>query len=191
MNNLDKLLQLNKTTFNVKDWIKIFATNDLYLIRSYFNKIKKKWILIQPKNGIWILPNFNKLELWSKLMNKCYISLETVLSLNSIIFQSYENTITCLSNKDTQYSFWNYIFTYKRISNSILDNNDWIDFINDWNIKIASKERAICDFIHIYWKIEFENINKRNISLSKIKGISNIYPKKTILKINKLINDIK
>jgi len=53
---------------------------------------------------------------------------------------------------------------------------------------IATTERAVCDMVYLYKDIIFDNI--RPLKKQKLEEISKIYPKSTILLINKLIQNV-
>jgi hypothetical protein len=53
---------------------------------------------------------------------------------------------------------------------------------------IATTERAVCDMVYLYKDIIFDNI--RPLEKQKLEEISKIYPKSTILLINKLIQNV-
>ncbi|MDP3381306.1 MAG: hypothetical protein Q8S84_07580 [bacterium] len=54
---------------------------------------------------------------------------------------------------------------------------------------IASKERAVCDRIYLSKNYYFDNLE--SINLEKLEEISQIYNKRVILEIKKLIKNVK
>ena len=56
-----------------------------------------------------------------------------------------------------------------------------------WNYMIASKERAICDRLYLSKNYYFDNLE--NVNLEKLEIISEIYNKRVILDIKKLIKN--
>ncbi len=193
MKNLTKLLESKKTVFITEDWVKIFWNNNLNYIRLIFHRLKNSWGLKEAKKWVWVLTKHNSWKLSNSLLNHSYISLETILYKHNFIFQTYIDTITAVSKRKLEIEFEDKSYQYKRFINRIVDNSIGIEDEDiDWEIvRVASKERAICDWIHMTWKIYFDNITRKMISLKKMDEIKHIYPNKTVLKINKFINDIE
>ncbi len=174
----------------------VFTTSDLKILLNIKNPSQLNEVLQTMKNQniinnlcYWIrtLPEYDKLELASKLRNYSYISLEYVLQKNWIIFQSYDNTITLVANNTfTKEIDW-IAFEYHKIKYGILTNPLWL--IYTWKYYIATPERAVCDMIYLYKNIVFDNIQSLNMEV--LSELSKIYPHTTSLLINKLIKNAK
>jgi hypothetical protein len=129
------------------------------------------------------LSKYSDLELACRLKSTSYVSLETVLVATGVIFQNYENIITCVSNNSKTIDVDNKTFRYSKIKNTILYNTLGIK-INP-TYMIASPERAMCDLVYLRPGVDVENIKALNVD--KLLQIAKIYPSKTILHIKKLI----
>ncbi len=187
MNNISLLINSWKTVFTKNDLRKIlnFSTSfalDKFIIRSKNNKI-----IENPFYGIYTFKKYDIFEFASKLKQSSYISFETVLQKEGIVFQDYGNIIF-LASDDTleKKAIWK-IFKYNKIKNSILLNPIWL--VHKGNYIIASKERAICDRLYLSKNYYFDNLEW--VDFDKLKEISKIYNKRVILEIKKIIKDVK
>ncbi len=182
MNNIEKLYNSWQTVFwkkNLKNYLN-FNTDkalDLFLYRA-----KKKGILNNIFYGIYSFKKYNIFELACKIRKKSYISLETVLKDKWVIFQYYD-TIFLISDDTLEKNIDNNIFKFNKIKDSILLNQLWI--VHNWNYTIATVERAICDRIYLSKNYYFDDLSGVNFEL--LKEVSEIYNKRVILEVNKLI----
>ena len=188
MKHINKILASGKTVISINDMQQLTWLEDKSYTRLVLHRLTKSWVLKNIKPGIFVLPNYDIFELASKMKSKSYISFETVLQKNWIIFQDYHNTITLASNNTlTKTAEW-FIFKFHKLSDFILTNTIWIT--NHKNkYMMATKERAICDMIYLYKNIYFDNIAWLNIY--KLEELQHIYNKKTFLLIWELIQNVK
>lgn len=185
--NYMKLLRSKKSVFKVDDIKKIFDNNNEQVIRNYLSKAKNKWLIDIVYPGIWYLKDkeINFFELSCKIRKKSYVSFETILQKEWVIFQDYSNTITMASdNSITKECSWKQ-FIYYKIKDSILLNPIGIN--HKWNYMIATKERAICDRLYLTSNYYFDNLS--NLDLEMLKQISKIYNKRVILQVKQIIKN--
>lgn len=181
------LIDSKNTVFTISELKFLFNIKNSAQINLIMQRMKKQNIVKNIWYGIWTLNDYDKLELWSKLRRNSYISLEYVLQKNGIIFQSYDKTITLVSNNTfTKKIDW-LSFEYHKIRQNILTNPLWL--IYTWKYYIATPERAVCDMIYLYKDIVFDNIQPLNTEL--LSELSEIYPHTTSLLIKKLIKNAK
>lgn len=188
MNDIVPLLKSGKTVFNINDVQQLLWQSNKDYTRLALYRMAKRWILTRVKPGIFALPNYDILELASKLKPKSYISFETVLQKDWIIFQDYSQTITLASDNTLQKKANWFVFEYHKLSDFILTNTIWIKNHKN-NYMIASTERAVCDMIYLYKNIYFDNI--RNLNVYKLEKLKDIYNKKTSLLIWQLIENVR
>jgi hypothetical protein len=187
MQNIKKIIDSEKTVFNIQDLKNVLKIPTLAGLNSFLRRAKSNEILINICNGLRALPKYNNFELACKLKSVSYISLETVLVHAGVIFQNYENIITCISNNSKTSNIQDKIFRYSKIKDIILYNTLGIQIKKTY--MIATPERALCDLVYLNPDINIENINILNFD--KLIAISQIYPPKTILHIKKLIKNVK
>ncbi|MEI7562726.1 MAG: hypothetical protein WCJ39_03250 [bacterium] len=184
MENLSTLLKTRKTVFSfqeVKYFLKIPTDAGT---KSFLQRAKANGSLGNPYKGYWTLPNYDPMELACKIKKNAYISCETVLFKEGVFFQFYGNTFSCASDDSRSYTIDGRNFPYYKIKTSILHNPIGIRQYD--NYRIATPERALCDFVYLYPRASIdapESINK-----VRLKQILPIYPRQTALYIQKLLD---
>jgi len=182
MNNYTKLLHSWKTVFLKWDIMNILKFNTNMALDKFVYRAKKTWLLDNIFYWIYVFKNYNIFEFACKLKKKSYISLETVLKKEGIVFQYYETIFLISDNSLEKKVLWK-TFKFNKIKNDILLNPLWLS--NEWNYLIASKERAICDRIYLSKNYYFDDLS--NIDFEKLIEIWQIYNKRVILEVNKLV----
>lgn len=184
MKYLDKLLRLKKTVFTQPDLSLILWITNENTLRNLVVRFVKSGILLNPYKWIYTLTNYDIFEFASKIKKNSYISFETVLRKEGIIFQEYGNTIFLATDNTLEKSALWYNFKCIKIKDEILYNPLGI-IKKNWYY-IASPERAICDRIYASKNYYFDNLE--GIDKEKLQEISQIYNKRVILTVNKLVN---
>lgn len=187
MKYLKTLIESKNTVFTISELKFLFKIKNPTQINEILQTMKKQNIVKNLWYGIWTLPEYDKLELASKLRKSSYISLEYILQKSGIIFQSYEKTITLAGNNTFKKEIDWLNFEFHKIKPSILSNPLWL--VYTWKYYIATPERAVCDMIYLYKNIVFDNIQPLNTEL--LSELSEIYPNTTSLLIKKLIKNVK
>jgi len=187
MNNLEKIIKSKKTVFSIWDLQKILNTDQEDSIRNYVSKLWKRGVLQKLYYWIRWLSQYDPLELACKIKKNSYISLETPLKQSSIIFQNYGNNIFLVSDNTGEKTTNERKISYSKIKNTILQNP--LGIIHYQGYAIACPERAICDRIYLSPNYYFDNIE--NIDFTKLEEISQIYNKRVILEIKKLIQNAR
>jgi len=177
MKNFAKLLQTGKTVFSVADIYQIFSHLNKFSLRNLLSRMGKQWLLQNLRKGIRALPKFNEYELANMLQKPSYISLETVLCQEGIIFQDYGTTLYSISSKTQDHTIQWKIYNYKTIKPEIALDPLGIDYKHGY--AIASPERALCDRLYLTPGYYFDNL--RSINWNKVMEISHIYDNKRLL----------
>jgi len=141
---------------------------------SYFVRVGK---LKRIRKGIYTRENFNPLELANKIYTPSYISFETVLEKEGIIFQKYK-TIFVASYLSRRIKAEEQEIFYRKIKNEILLNSLGVkekDFYF-----IATKERAFLDAVFLYKDYYFDNLRPLNWDI--IEEMKKIYSSKLLVK---------
>ncbi len=156
MKQFVRLLATGKTVWNINDvHLFLWWTNKQYT-RLILHRMKKAWLLITPAPWIYCLPHYDRREFASKLRPWSYISCETVLVKDGILFQSYDNTVTLVSNNSVEKIIENKTYRYHKVHARIMSNP--IGIINHENkYLIASPERALCDLIYLTKTMTVDN----------------------------------
>lgn len=158
-----KIYNLPNTVFTAKDVALLFGETDLNIIKSRINYYVKTKKLISLRRGIYAKnENYNKFELAIKIYTPAYISLETVLHKEGVVFQYYEAIfIVSYLSREIICNTQKYIF--KKIGNEILANLAGIE--QKENYFIATKERAFLDVLYLYKNYHFDNLKPLNWAL--------------------------
>jgi len=165
------LFRLKNTVFTFKDISLILAETNEEKLCAKINYFVKKGDLHRIRKGIYSKDkNYDKLELAAKIYTPSYISLETILFKEGVVFQYYRDifVLTYLSRKiecDGQ------SYSYKKIKDKVLTNSLGIEEKN--NYYIASKERAFLDILYFNKNYHFDNL--KSIDWNKCFEIIKIY----------------
>lgn len=185
MKYIDKILNSWKTVFRYSDMEILLGISNRNTLRSIFSRGVDDGIFILLQKWIYGLKKYVRFELWSKLKTKSYISFETVLKAEWIIFQDYGNQIFLVSDNNLKKTVGNTTFVYHKIKDGILMNPLWL--IHKWSYCIASKERALCDRIYLSKNYYFDNLE--NVDFLFLQEISQIYNKRVILAVKNLVKN--
>ena len=128
---------------------------------------------------------YNKLELATRIFTPSYVSFETVLAKEGLIFQ-YQKIITVASYLTREINIKDQVYSFKKIKDSVLSNN--VGVVNAEQISIATKERAFLDTLYLNSDYHFDNL--RSLDRYKIYDILPIYDNKRMTQVvNKLFKD--
>jgi len=184
-----QLTKTKKTVFSINDLRLLWQIKNKNYLKTVINRLLKRKELFRLKRGVYVLDNnqYNPIEASNKIRTNSYVSLETVLQKEGIIFQDYSNSIYAVSDNTLKYKIDQNKFYYFKIKDDILFNTLGIENTNGYNI--ATKERAIADRLYLTPGYYFDNL--KNIDIKKLKKISQIYNKRTRKEIEKLIKEIQ
>ncbi|MHA1558465.1 MAG: hypothetical protein ACTSXG_01465 [Alphaproteobacteria bacterium] len=173
-----------KTIFSFKDIALLLEETNSNALKSkihYYVKTGKLQVL---RKGIYAKDNYNALELATHIYSPTYISLETVLKKEGLIFQHDEH-IYAISYMRKSLKIEGHHLVFRKIKNEILYNHTGINYID--NVPIASKERAFLDTLYLYKNFHFDNLDC--LDNKKIKKLLKIYQNKTLTKkVNTLLS---
>lgn len=176
----DFLLELYKksqTVFSIKEISLIFPQIPYQNLKSRLHYAVSVGKLKKLRKGIYAKENFEPLELANKIYTPSYISLETVLAKEGIIFQKYA-TIFVVSYLTRRIKVVGQEIFYRKIRDEVLLNN--LGVREEGNCFMASRERAFLDAIFLYKDYHFDNL--RPLDWEKVKEVSRIYASKTLEK---------
>ena len=142
-----KLYKTKSTVFTIQEIALLFGETQRANLKAKINYYVKNGLLKNVRKGFYAKPDYDQLELAAKIYTPSYISLETVLTKEGVIFQYYEN-IFVVSYLNRIIEVDKTKIQYKKIKNSILLNSKGI--IQKENYAIATKERAFLDALYFY-----------------------------------------
>lgn len=157
---ISTLLRSNNTVFTFKELSLIWNETDVKLTKKRVYRYSKMGKLYPIRKGIYAKDkNYDKLELANKIFTPAYISLETVLSKEGIVFQHYDQ-IFVVSYLSREISCDGQTYVFRRMKNVVLTNSLSIE--KKGNYYIASKERAFLDTIYLNKNYHFDNLSSIN-----------------------------
>ena len=183
MKNFDLLLRSGKTIFGYDNLSLLLWTQNTNTLKSYMQRATKSRLLQKIANGIYGLYQYDILELTASLRHRSYISLYTVLQGEWMVSQT--RSITLVSDNTIHKTIAEKEIRFYKIKYSILLDPIGINYTGKY--MIASRERAICDMVYLFWESSLDNLS--DIDLKKLEKIANIYNKSTISYIQKLIKN--
>lgn len=176
----DFILELYKkpqTIFTLKEISLLFPKIPYKNLKSRVNYFVLVGKLKNLRKGIYAKDNFNFLELANKIYTPSYVSLETVLEKEGIIFQKYQ-TIFLASYLTRRIKVAGREIFYRKIKDEILLNNLGIEEGDSYFI--ATKERAFLDAIFLYKDYHFDNL--KPLDWDKVEELKSIYSNKALEK---------
>jgi len=160
-----KLYKSKDTIFTIQEIALLFRETKRENLKARINYYVKNGVLRNLRKGIYSKPDYDPLELATKIYTPSYISLETVLAKEGIIFQYYKD-IFVVSYLTRTIEVDKLKIQYKKIKNVTLLNSK--EIIQKENYAIATKERAFLDTLYLYNDYYFDNVgtlDKRKVLL--------------------------
>jgi hypothetical protein len=185
MKYLDKILASNKTVFSYQDIENLLSLSNRDTIKSFFRRWIKDGVFMSITKWIYALKKYEKYELATKLKKNSYLSFETVLKKEWIIFQDYGNQIFLASDNTIAKDIDWVQYIYLKIKNDILMNP--MGIISKWPYMIASRERAICDRVYLSQDYYLDSLD--GVDLARLTELSQIYNKRVIVTVQQLISN--
>jgi predicted transcriptional regulator of viral defense system len=150
------LYQSKKSVFTIGEIALMTGELSRNNLKARLNYYVKKDLLRNVRRGIYVKKEYEPLELASKIFTPSYISLESVLEKEGVIFQHY-STIFVVSYLTRKIVVDGLEIQYRKIKEKILLNNNGI--VNLTNYCIASPERAYLDALYLYRNYHFDNLD--------------------------------
>ncbi len=177
-NYLAVILRSPKTVFSSKDISLLWSEASTAATRVRLNYFVKKGDLYRIRKGLYAKDeNYNKLELATRILIPSYVSFETVLAKEGLIFQYYE-PVFIASYATRQITINQQVYSFRKIKNTVLMNSEGIEHVNETSI--AKRERAFLDMIYINANYHFDNI--RSINWDMVFEILPIYKNQKMAK---------
>ena len=175
---LQSILRSKKTVLTLKDIALLWQDSDTDAARVRLNYYVTKGDLYRVRRGIYAKSKqYEKLELATRIFTPSYVSFETVLAKEGLIFQ-YQTTISSASYLAREVTIDKQIYSYKKLKDTLLINSQGIEYRNETSI--ATKERAFLDTLYINNDYYFDNTN--GIDWNKISQLLPIYQNKRLEK---------
>ena len=172
------ILRSQATVFTFKDILLATTEPKPLLLKRRLNYYVKKGELYHIRRGLYAKDkNYNRLELATKIFTPSYVSFETILKQEGIIFQYY-STIFVASYQTKDIICDHQHYSFRKIKDTILTNNAGIE--NKGTYAAASKERAFLDMLYIAKDYHFDNLAP--LDFDKVLTLLPIYNNKRMSK---------
>ena len=154
------IFRRGNTVFSFKEILLASCETNAALLKRRINYYIKKGELYPIRRGIYAKDkNYDRLELANKIFTPSYISFETVLAKNGVVFQQYDR-IFVASYLTREISCNGETYIFRRVKDAVLLNSSGIEK-KDYYF-IASKERAFLDTIYLNISYHFDNLSSIN-----------------------------
>ncbi len=182
----DTILRSDKTVFTFRDMALLWQDDSTDTARVRLNYYVRKGALHRIRRGIYVKDkSYNKLELATRIFTPSYVSFETALAQEGLIFQ-YQEVITVASYLTRSITIDKQIYEFRKIKDTILTNATAIEQTH--NVSIATKERAFLDMLYSSTDYHFDNL--RSIDWEKISQLLPLYQNKRLeKKVRSLMKD--
>jgi hypothetical protein len=184
---LAAILKSNKTILTFKDITLLWQEEATSATQVRINYYVNKGELIKLRKGIYAKNRqYNKLELATRIFTPSYVSFETVLAREGLIFQIYEK-IFVASYLNREIEIDNQVYSFHRIKLPVLTYP--LGVTHDNNQSLAVRERALLDTLYIKKDYHFDNLQA--LDWKKVFDILPVYENKRLEKrVNKIYQQV-
>ncbi len=176
--SLLNILRGGNTVFTFKDILLTSGETNASRLRRRIHYYVKAKELYPIRRGIYGKDkNYDRLELANKIFSPAYISFETVLAKEGVIFQHYDQ-IFVASYLTREISCDGGVYDFRRLKDAVLANFLGIEI--KANYSVASRERAFLDTLYLNTNYYFDNLS--SIDWKKCQEILPIYGNKALAK---------
>jgi predicted transcriptional regulator of viral defense system len=153
---LTSILRSPKTVFTLKDIALLWQEPISDAARVRLNYYVRQGDLYRIRNGLYAKSeNYAKLELATRILTPAYVSFETILASEGLIFQYYE-AIFVASYTTRNITIGGQTYTFRKIKAELLVNSAGIEHVQETSL--ASRERAFLDMLYGCGDYHFDNL---------------------------------
>jgi predicted transcriptional regulator of viral defense system len=153
---LSAILRSEKTIFTFKDIALIWQEEASPATLVRINYYIKKGELFKLRKGIYAKhKHYDRLELATRIFTPAYVSFESVLVREGLIFQIYES-IFVASYLTREITIDGQVYSFRKIKDPVLTYPLGVNHEN--NRSLASKERAFLDTLYIHKNYHFDHL---------------------------------
>lgn len=154
---LETILRSPKTVFTLKDVALLWGETVTDAVRVRLNYYTRQGQLFRVRRGIYAKDRkYNQLELATRIFVPSYVSFETILAQEGLIFQ-FHTQISVASYLTREIEVDGQVYAFRKIKNSILTHPSGIEHRNESSF--ATKERAFLDTLYIHADYQFDNLS--------------------------------
>lgn len=177
-NYLTAILRSPKTVFTLKDIALLWNEPVSGAARVRLSYYVNRGDLYRIRKGLYAKSeSYKKLELATRILTPSYISFETVLAKEGLIFQYYE-PIFVASYTTRELVIDSQTYSFRKVKSDVLITCVGIDMAEETSI--ATKERAFLDMLYI--KVDYHFDNLRTLNWDRVYEILPIYHNQRLIK---------
>lgn len=159
-NLIKTVLKLQQSVFSFKELMLILGMDKPELLKRQVNYYVEKGELYSPRRGFYAKGrDYNEYEFGTRVYAPSYISFETVLASEGVIFQRYKS-VYLASYLSRSISADGREYRYRKLAEKILYNAAGV--LSKGYYSMASKERAFLDMLYIDNTYHFDNLKGLN-----------------------------
>jgi predicted transcriptional regulator of viral defense system len=175
---LATILRSAKTVFSTKDIALLWNEPNNAAARVRLNYYVKKGDLYRIRKGLYAKSRqYDRLELATRIFTPSYVSFETVLAKEGLIFQYYDK-ITVASYLVRELTVDRQVYSFRKIKTRVLINSLGVESVSETSI--ATRERAFLDTLYVNADYQFDNL--RSLGWDKVFEILPIYTNRRMAK---------
>lgn len=153
---LEVLLRSPRTVFSTKDVSLLWSEEKEQTVSSRLKKYVTAGKLVRVRRSIYAKDrHYNRFELATRIYTPAYVSFETILAAEGIVFQLY-GQIFVASYLTREITIGNQSYAFRKIKYPVLVNPSGIEKKDGYCA--ATKERAFLDTIYINKDYHFDNL---------------------------------
>lgn len=173
-----KLFRFNNTVFTFKEISLIWKETDTNLTKKRIYRYVKSGKMYPIRRGIYAKDkNYDRMELATKIFTPSYVSMETVLAREGVIFQYYDQ-IFVVSYITRELFCDGQTYVYRKLKDTVLANPFGIE--QKENYATATLERAFLDMLYLNKDYHFDNLTP--LDPKKILELLPLYDNQTMVK---------
>lgn len=170
MDKLNVLLKQNKKTFHSSDLALLWDITNKNTLKKTLKRFVDRGVLKRIHKGFYSttdVSNIDKYDLgFSYLNNYCYVSLETILAREGVIFQDVKY-ITFVGLRSSKFNIGGVKYSSRQLKDEFLNNTAGIKKVGDHFE--AELERAVADILYYNPRYHFDN--KDMVDFNKVREI--------------------
>ena len=163
MDKYEILLNQNKKTFHAQDLALLWDVDNKDTLNVTLKRFVDRGVLKRIHKGFYSttnIENIDPLDLGFSYLNTYnYVSLETILAKEGIIFQELKY-ITLVSSKSNTFEINNQMYKVRQLKDEFLNNT--LGIYKKGEHYEATVERAIADLLYYNSKYHFDNTSSIN-----------------------------
>ncbi len=157
-NRFLSIAKLGVSVFHVDDLARIWGVNNRNTLLTSLKRYVESGLLHRLYRGLYSIKPLAELEpflLGAQVINDyCYLSGETILAKQGIIFQQV-GYFTFIGKKTKRFKIGDYKYYCRQLKDGFLYNDVGIDKTGKFNL--ATLERAVADILYFNPKYHFDN----------------------------------